>query len=371
MGLTSKPQNSTPKSPWEHGSDFHWMYPWTMSNSPMPWEENYLLMGTGREVFRALISFGQASRNWRRLWVPSYFCQVVVASLLSTGIEVLTYPDSPRNSGCQFDNLEFRPGDVLLLVNYFGLRDKLALPAIDRNSIEIIEDHTHDPWSHWAWSSNADWCVASLRKTLPIPDGGVLWSPAGHRLPPAASVTPEHRLAALNKFVAMVLKSLYLRNTPVKKEDFRSLAILGEENYDQGEASGISEWIAGLLSTFPVEAWREQRRFNHRTISACLVDLPWVKVLQPENGLFATPFSAVLVFDSLERQLHLRERLISANIYAPILWPLNEPVIAGILPEHLDFSQQMLSIHCDMRYGQSDMEYIASLISKFGAEKNG
>ena len=371
MGLIATPQNSPPTSPWESGSDFHWMYPWTMSNSPMPWEENYLLMGTGREVFRALISFGQANRNWRRLWIPIYFCQVVVASLISTGIEVLTYPDSPRNSGGQLDNLEFRPGDVLLLVNYFGLRDKFTLPAIDRNAIDIIEDHTHDPWSHWAWNSDADWCVASLRKTLPIPDGGVLWSPAGHQLPPAASVTPEHRLAALDKFAAMVLKSLYLGNTPVKKEDFRSLAIAGEESYDQGEASGIYEWVAGLLSTFPVEAWREQRRLNYQTMSACLADLPWVEVLQPVNSLFATPFSAVLVCDSPARQSRLRERLISANIYPAILWPLNEAVIAGIPPEHLDLSRQMLSIHCDMRYTQSDMEYVASLISKFGEPENG
>jgi hypothetical protein len=371
MGLISLPENLPPTNPWENGSDFHWMYPWTMANSPMPWEENYLLMGTGREAFRALISFGQANRNWRRLWIPSYFCQVVVASLISTGIEVLTYPDSPRHPGAQWANLEFRPGDVLLLVNYFGLRDKFTLPAIDHHAIEIIEDHTHDPWSHWAWSSDADWCVASLRKTLPIPDGGVLWSPAGHQLPPAAAVTPQHRLAAQDKFAAMVIKSLYLGNTPVKKKDFRRLAIAGEESYDRGEVSGIDEWVAGLLSTFPVEAWREQRRLNHQTMSACLADLPWVEVLQPANGSLPTPFSAVLVCDSPARQSRLRERLISANIFPAILWPLDEAVIAGIPPEHLDLSRRMLSIHCDMRYIPSDMEHIASLISKFGASQNG
>jgi hypothetical protein len=129
--------------------------------------------------------------------------------------------------------------------------------------------------------------------------------------------------------------------------------------------------VAGLLSTFPVEAWREQRRLNHQTISACLADLPWVEVLQPANGSLPSPFSAVLVCDSPARQSRLRERLISANIFPAILWPLDEAVIAGIPPEHLDLSRRMLSIHCDMRYIPSDMEHIASLISKFGASQNG
>jgi hypothetical protein len=371
MGFISLPENLPPTHPWENGSDFHWMYPWTMSHSPLPWEENHVLMGTGREAFRALISFGRARRNWRRLWIPSYFCQVVVASLISTGIEVLTYPDSPRHPGAPLASREFHPGDVLLLVNYFGLRDKFTVPTIDRRAVDIIEDHTHDPWSHWAWNSDADWCVASLRKTLPIPDGGVLWSPAGHQLPPAAPVTPEHRLAAQDKFAAMVIKSLYLGNAPVNKAEFRRLAVAGEESYDRGKVSGLEEWVAGLLSTFPVEAWREQRRLNHQTISACLADLPWVEVLQSLSSLFAASFGAVLACDSPARQSQLREGLIFVNTYAAILWFLNKLLSAKILPEHLGFEQQLFSIHCDKQYGLSDMEYSATIILKFGELQNG
>jgi hypothetical protein len=75
-------------------------------------------------------------------------------------------------------------------MNYFGLRTPpdLELPE----GVEVLEDHSHDPVSAWAEQSSADFCLASLRKTLPINDGGALWSPVGHRLPPA----PPDRAAA-------------------------------------------------------------------------------------------------------------------------------------------------------------------------------
>ena len=41
-------------------------------------------------------------------------------------------------------------------------------------SIVLIEDHIHDPLSDWSQSSNADYAVASLRKTLPVPIGAML-----------------------------------------------------------------------------------------------------------------------------------------------------------------------------------------------------
>jgi hypothetical protein len=40
----------------------------------------------------------------------------------------------------------------------------------------LVEDHSHDPFSPWAVGSSADYAFCSLRKTLPVPDGGLLWS---------------------------------------------------------------------------------------------------------------------------------------------------------------------------------------------------
>jgi len=355
-----------PSDRWEQGSEFHLMLSWPRSDSPKPWGQKYSSYGSGRQALQTLIRFGQAHRGWQRLWIPSYFCQIVVAALLTTGIELKLYPDSPWNSKPDLGQFGFRPGDVLLLMNFFGLRARPPMPEIDRGLIEIIENHSHDLGSKWAWSSDADWCVASLRKTLPLPDGGILWSPAGHSLPPAVPLTSEHQVSSLKKLAAMTLKALYLNGHPIEKEKFRHLAILGEGHIGTGEPSGMLKWTSCLFTTFPMEIWRQQRRLNHQILSAGLADLPWVEVLQPEDNLTTFPFSGILVFDSPERRARVRQKLMAAQVYPAILWPLDEPVVKGISPEDLDFSQRMLSIHCDLRYGRADMEYVSYLIREYG-----
>ncbi|MCK4783073.1 MAG: hypothetical protein KAV87_04930 [Desulfobacteraceae bacterium] len=219
-----------------------------------PWDKNGVFWGSGRDAFRALLLHGRAARSWRRLWIPSYFCQEVVLSLMSTGIEVAVYPDNPVEYTNGIDKIEVRPGHVILIVNFFGLRVKKQRPQYECQHVEIIEDHTHDPWSTWAWSSNADWCVVSLRKTLPVSDGGVLWSPVGQRLPPVRDVTAERRTASSYKLAAMLLKKLYLEGAPVSKEAYRRLAHFGEQHIASGEASGMAEWTPALLPTFPISA---------------------------------------------------------------------------------------------------------------------
>jgi len=259
---------------WEHGSEFHWISDWPTTTLSMPWDGKHLLFGFGRHAFQSLLIFGSATRNWRRLWVPSYFCQEVVASFLSTNLELTLYPDCPGDARPNLDEIKFRPGDVLLLVNFFGLRSKPIKNETYHSDIEVIENHTHDPWSEWARTSNADWCLASLRKTLPLPDGAVLWSPAGHPLPPMAPPTPNHDNAALEKFAAMVLKDLYLNGHPIEKDIFRKLWVSGEQKIATGGVSGMTEWTSSLLRAFPITLWRDLRQRNHQAISARLANLP-------------------------------------------------------------------------------------------------
>lgn len=353
---------------WESGSEFHWLTPEQTSDTSPSWGERGIRYGSGRDAFRALLHHGQADRGWRRLWIPSYFCQEVAHSFLSTGIEVAVYSDSPKHASCDYSRLSTTFGDVVLWVNLFGLRTSPGFRDIDRAQVEIIEDHTHDPFSEAARSSDADWCIASLRKTLPLPDGGVLWSPIGHSTPRPVAATLERQSASLKKLTAMVLKAMYLRGDSVEKRTFRDLATSGENSIATGEISGMPEWSAELITKFPVEKWRQRRRSNHRVLSQALVDTAWISVLQPAPDALVCPFSGILVFDSSERRDQVRQRLIASRVYPAILWPLERTVVDNIPQEHTELSRRMLSVHCDMRYSASEMEHVASLIRKFGSE---
>ena len=129
--------------------------------------------------------------GWKRLWVPEYFCYEVLGSVLREGVNVAFYTDYPT-----FDedevvrDLPFEEGDALFRVNYFGLRSMRSNRVI---KVPVVEDHTHDLIGAWACSSDADWCIASLRKTLPLAEGGMLWSPQGYRLKNKPAESSLHR----------------------------------------------------------------------------------------------------------------------------------------------------------------------------------
>lgn len=346
----------------EHGSFFHIISHPNEAHNPQPWDKDGLFFGSGRDALRCLLTFGLMTRGWKRLLIPSYFCQAVVSSIVSTGIEVVLYSDAPGELP-QID-ADPKPGDVLFRMNYFGLRSSFPMNWADQVGVEVIDDHTHDPWSDWAWNSDADWCIASFRKALPLPDGGVLWSPQGHALPDQPEVTEERRAASLEKLAAMTLRGLYLEGHSIQKDLFRQLSISAETRIGNGDVSGMPEWTYALLGQFPTTKWREQRRRNHQLLSAALADIPELTVLMPEDDKKSCPFAGTLIFGSPEMREYVRQQLISHDVYLPVMWELDNPAIEGISSEHITLSRCIASVPCDMRYDARDIERVAGLIGE-------
>ena len=75
------------------------------------------------------------------MWVPDYFCQHVVAAMQRPDLEMLTYSDNPLRAAPELP--EGRAGDVVFVMNYFGLRTRPDLRVPE--GVEVIEDHSHDP----------------------------------------------------------------------------------------------------------------------------------------------------------------------------------------------------------------------------------
>ncbi len=355
----------------EYGSEFHLMDYKIESINEAPWQLNECLyMGSGRDAIRLLLSHGIHHRGWLRLWIPGYFCQDVIEAILSTSITVMVYDNNPFEIKDQWGDLAFRAGDVIFLVNYFGFGNLPDFAGIDRKCVEIIEDHTHDPWSEWAGNSQAEWCLASLRKTMPVPDGGVLWSPQGLSLPDKVDFTIERKNASLDKLAGMVLKKYYLEDLPVQKQVFRDLFIRGEESIASGGVSAISPWSKELLKTFPIDTWRKTRIRNYLRLVDVVKTCESLEVPVADPGE-KCPLSVPLLFDTLARRDYVRERLIEHSVYPAILWELDNALVEGISVGTIDISRRILCIHCDMRYDEQDMDYIANLIVSFTNEFGG
>lgn len=340
---------------WEVGSDFHALdLPWD-GRRAVPWADDpHALYGAGRDPVIGIVKGGAA----RRLWVPSYFCQEVLRSWQGAGIELVVYRDGPTDPPAK--QLSLTPGDAVLSVSYFGVR---APPRIEgrMEGVTVIEDHTHDPFSDWARTSRADYCVASLRKTLPIPDGAVVWSPRGRDVASPPSMSDRRARAVVDRLTAMILKARYLRGERIDKEEFRRCAVRGEEGLGVTEPSAASEYTSALLGAFAFDAWRRARADNHEALADAIGSHRSMSVLGVRTA-GAVPFSVVLCFTEPHVREVVRKQLIARRVYPAILWSLREPAVDGVPAEHVALSARVLSLHCDGRYDAQTMRRVAAMV---------
>lgn len=337
----------------EFGSDYHFIDSYNSGRAHLTDVfRGAMLLADGRQCIVALI----CKEGWRRMWMPEYFCYEVIETIRQqTDIEIRYYADYPlADDKGVVKTLPFEEGDVLLRMNYFGMRDSQNEEGIP---VPVIEDHTHDLLGHWALYSNADWCVASLRKTLPLPEGGMLWSPKGHRLSLELTNTEENQRLADKRWLAMQMKSDYLNGMLSDKDAFRMLYVETEEWFENVALSLIDERSHEFVNQLDINLWQGAKKRNWQLLRSLLSDR--IQIVQPEDDS-CTMFSMVVLADSQEQRDIIRRKLIEHSVYPAILWQVPE----GASEKVQDFSHRMLSIHCDGRYNEDDIRQLAGIVNQ-------
>lgn|GEM_PF-776510 len=333
---------------WEHGSNFDWPELGEGSEAfVLPGGAG--LFGSGRVALGKLMDFGFETRGWRRLWVPSYYCEDVVTSLSDSSVAIARYACGPLSEGMLPDSED---GDVMLRVDYFGWG--LSTLA-DSWSAETIEDRTHDPFGQL--DSSGDFVMASLRKTLPIPDGGICWSPCGHALPEVPARCADHECAVMQRLAAMALKRLYLLGGGAAKEAHRELELSAEKAFLNGTVAPMTEISRVMLQHLPLAAARTARGINFSAFREAMAGDPTLEVLGPVQQ--EAPALAVVRVRETEIRDVLRARLAEEGIYTAVLWPVPENGAPWHRPEDAAFAASTLAVHVDSRYLPVDLERVA------------
>ena len=222
-------------------------------------------------------------------------------------------------------------------------------------SIPVVEDHTHDLIGPWAANSNADWCIASLRKTLPLAEGGILWSPKHHRLHEEPEHTDINKELASIRWNAMKKKSLYLDGELEDKSKFRHDMVMTEEQFDTLPTSALDEDTKSYLQQFDIVKWYEGKKDNWRALKDMCSSR--FTVMEPEESN-CYPFSFTLLFNSESERNDFRKSLIDRRVYPALLWNVPGCDYTGAR----DFSCRMLSIHCDSRYNEEAINELRGII---------
>lgn len=332
----------------EFGSDFHKIeYP-VGNGLPYGIFNHYV---SGRQPLLDLIQ----TYGYRRIWIPTYYCGESTLILDRTEVEIKRYNCLPTdNPDSIIETLPLEREDLLLRTNYFGLH------GFHKSNIypcDVIEDHTHDLIGEWALNSNAKWCFASIRKTLPTADGGILWSPDKYSLPDQMSLTSEVASSMSLRYNAMVSKEEYLKNGKGCKDTFLKVFRETEECFG---AFSLSDWLSTtseITESLDLEAWYNLKKSNYFLLLKDL-DFRYSKPITGSIGK-STPFSLIILYHSNARRENAKNYLIRNNVYPAILWP----DVYGKDSDAVDFSRKMLSIHCDGRYSRKDIYILSQILN--------
>jgi len=307
----------------------------------------------GRHAIAALC--GRAQEIRPKLWLPSFFC-FEVARACRRVAEIRYYRDDCRWPEPDWDTL--RPGaqDLVLAVNYFGVRSPEPwLAWRQHHPCVFVEDHTQDPFSAWARTSSADFTVCSVRKTVPVPDGAVLYSPVGSPVPEAP--TGGDWSGSDMKLGAMIYKRDYLNGTlPVEvKTRYRELQLAGEERMSASAVAAISPFAKAMLARGVPKIWRQRREENARVLLGLLNswrDAQPVYTQWPEGH---APFDLPLVFGTQEERDCCQHIMQQNDIYCSVEWICDADDVNAIA-----LSKTILSMPLDYRYDEQVMKRIAT-----------
>jgi hypothetical protein len=349
---------------WELGSEFPWDDDALVDTGtgPSGWlPAPHRLFASGSGALTVLIDLLGGAR---RLHLPSYFC-VGVAEALASRAALGWYRELPDGAGPHLDTLDAAPGDAVLVVNLFGRGSRDPWDAWSREHplVTVIEDHTHDPVSDWARASSASYCMASLRKTLPVPDGAIVWSPRGEVLPqPLGGESTGGSL----KLSGMVLKAAWLAGRDVQKSAFRSLQQVGEVRL-RCSATAPTAVTRGVLASLDVWRLRALRADNAHAL---------IKSLPPDTHAWrplthgpadAVPFNVQLLCASETVRDALLAHLARERIYAPVHWRQPTTGFSSGDDAAVDLSSRLLTIPVDHRYGASDVRRVVEVLDRFAA----
>jgi hypothetical protein len=337
---------------WEAGSMYHWEEDFAPPVWTLPHPAVYYMIG--RHAVAALCAAQPARPT---LWLPTFFCPEVARGCSSVA-EIREYRDDCRWPGPDWSSLQPGPRDLVLAVNYFGVRslepwrDWLAShPCI------FVEDHTQDPFSSWSLRSTADYAMCSLRKTLPVPDGAMLWSPKGLALPESPPAWDVQ--GSMLKLGAMLMKRNFLEGTVAAecKNRYREWQLRGEQELGEAPVCAISPASEAIVARGVPKLWRERRVRNAQLL---LEKLKGWQVAQPVFKTWPAghaPFDVPVVFPSQAEKDRYQRILTEQNIFCPVEWVCDTPDAQAT-----DLSARILSLPIDHRYDAQDIDRIASAV---------
>lgn len=267
-----------------------------------------------------------------KLWIPAFICNCIPELLNSIGQDYVRYH---VNANLELEHpIDLKSGEMLLYVNYFGIKDNYCNILQEQYGTFLILDLTQALF----YQPNAK-CpsYSSLRKFFGVPDGGVVTG------------VPQKDVDALPiANGANYASHLFYRADGRMEEAYRLFKANGEHfnNEHPLRMSRLSQYI---MQSIEFDEAVEVRRRNFVYLH---------QALQEHNSLRIPSYTASLSYPLLIGDgVSVRTKLIDYGIFVPQYWPN----LRGLNDDECDI---MYTIHLpvDQRYGLGDMSRIVEIL---------
>lgn len=299
-----------------------------------------------------------------QILLPEYTCESVIRCF---DVECVSFYQIHQDTlRIDMDDLlkKINRETVLVLIpHYFGyLQDMTDMRIIrkkaDEDGFLMVEDTTHSILSDRGLLG--DYGVASIRKWMPVHQGGVLYSNTRE--------LPETDGFPINmddtKMEGMLLKHMYVSG--VYQDDavnrrYREISTRFEKELDrQKNIKKISNLARFLVSCFDVDAIVSRRRENYQHLTCYLKGTKFctIREFRSEECPFCYPIRT-------ENRDSFRSYLIQNRVYAAVHWPFDR-IKENERPQAKQMSDEFLSLPIDQRYGETEIRYMMDVISGYG-----
>lgn len=297
--------------------------------------------------------------------LPSYTCESVIEPFLNYGFKVYYYNITSNlkvNKRNMIDKIKTKNISIVLFHSLFGFNNIKNINKVIRkfksNKIIFIEDITHNLYSTFK-RPKTQFKIASLRKWLELPDGGLVISKKDKLVDIIQGVDEKFEEIKLK---ASTLKYNYLNGEDIQKQIYLDLFNKAENMLEnQLEIHDISYSSKKILLSTDINLLRSKRRNNYNLLYKNLCNINGIEIITPKLKETEVPLYFTLKYKG---RSDLQKFLRDYDIYAPIIWP--KPNIEMEVDENsLQLYDSLISIPCDQRYNDLDMYRIIDVINEY------
>lgn len=338
--------------------------------------QEYKLVSSGRcGIKQILLNMISDNDGKEEYLLPSYLCPSIEQSFKELNLKIVYY-NVLSNLTIDLEDLNSKLSHktkAIYFIHYFGVLQPeevlTFLISVKEKSINLIEDITHNFFSERA--DIGDYLIGSIRKWVPLPHGGlvIVKKESAQYQTFYAPSNLALRIGQL-RALGQQLKYLYLNELRVgivKEKYLNILRNMDKALYSHIEIAPMDELSIKLLERMDVESISMKRRTNYNYLYHHLKPINEFEIVIGDIQDAVTPLGFHI---ALEQRDDLRAYLVKNGVYASIHWDLPQEVQVSFY-EPTKMSKRILTIPCDQRYGEKEMNHIVKLMQAYfsGAKK--